>query len=44
MNQARESHKLFDAERRLKDAQLLLDTQRESTSKAMSDWEKKRDR
>lgn len=40
MKQSRESHQLFDAERRVKDAQLLLDAQRESTSKAMEAWKK----
>ena len=40
MNQSRISHKLFDAERRVKDAQLLLDAQRESTSKAMEAWKR----
>jgi len=35
MNQSRASHKRFDAERRAKDAQLLLDAWQESTSEAM---------
>jgi len=38
MNQSRQAHKLFDAERRVNDAQLLLDEQQESTSSAMEDW------
>ncbi len=40
-NQARQAHKLFDAERRVNDAQLLIDAEQESTSKAMEDWKKK---
>jgi sialate O-acetylesterase len=41
MNQARQAHKLFDADRRVKDAQLLLEEEGESTSKAMKEWESK---
>lgn len=40
MNQSRASHKRFDAERRAKDAQLLLDAWQESTSEAMEVWKR----
>jgi sialate O-acetylesterase len=39
--QARDAHQLFDAERRVKDAQLLLDAEQETATKAMEDWKKK---
>ena len=38
MNQSREAHKLFDMERKVKDAQLLLDAEQESSTKTMKDW------
>lgn len=39
MKQCRESHRLFDMERRVKDARLLIEEHQESTSKAMKDWQ-----
>jgi sialate O-acetylesterase len=41
MNQARQANKLFDADRRVKDAQLRLEAEQENTSKAMKEWESK---
>lgn len=38
VNQSREAHKLFDTDRRVKDAQLLLGAEQESSTKAMKDW------
>ncbi|MFK7910854.1 MAG: sialate O-acetylesterase [Akkermansiaceae bacterium] len=40
VNQARQAHRLFDAERRVMDAQLLLKTEKESTMKALDKWRK----
>lgn len=41
LNEARKAHKLFDAERRVKDAQLLLDAEKESALEAVEEWNKK---
>jgi sialate O-acetylesterase len=41
LNQARQANRMFDVQRRLKDARHLLDTQQGSNAKAIEDWNAK---
>ena len=40
-NLAIQAHRIFDLQRRLKDAQHLLDTEQGSNTKALEDWNAK---
>jgi hypothetical protein len=41
LNQAREANRMFDMERRIKDARILIDAQAEANEKALKAWREK---